>query len=532
MSGRFERFFRQVGRDFRLWLFFTAALMLYRVVFILIFREEIGDGGHLRSLLAALLAGLRFDAQAATYWILPPLAASLFSLVGNQQPSRPAHDFGVRRLVAALGARFRAASRWPWHRPVKSGDKSPHSKGLARSLSATVSSCPAFSTGEAAARRVRAITGLLFAFATPLISVVAVQYYREYHDVFDQMLFHAGDDDTAAIATTLYHSYNLVACLTLVVVLGGLAAIVGKRWALGPLLPQGWTARLEKGDSPHLPGPTSGRCPPSGCFAQKVPVPLFPQVQRPAVADQLVRRAASLGALASIGRASAERLAGEALPGVGHAEGPVDEGLQADAGLGVDLGDLADRQLAGQHHSLEPQRLRHGKALGAGQGHLGRGVHRQLGADLADQPGQSEVLHHHGIGPRRGHAPHGLFQPRKLAGENHRIQRDVSLEPATAEEIHHFGQLYQVEVGRPGTRVEARVESEVDRVGPIFHGRTKTIPIPRRSEQLRPAQRWSRRRQGDLLGTTHAGDFKRGNCCRIGLTDFLIIPPAARSGRG
>ena len=246
MSGRFERFFRQVGRDFRLWLFFTAALMLYRVVFILIFREEIGDGGHLRSLLVALLAGLRFDAQAATYWILPPLAASIFSLVGNQQPPRPAHDFGVRRLVAALGARFRAASHWPWHRPLKSGDKSPHSKGLARSPSATVSSCPAFSTGEAAAGRVRAVTGLLFAFATPLISVVAVQYYREYHDVFDQMLFHAGDDDTAAIATTLYHSYNLVACLTLVVVLGGLAAVVGKRWALGPPL-------LEKGDSPHLP---------------------------------------------------------------------------------------------------------------------------------------------------------------------------------------------------------------------------------------------------------------------------------------
>ncbi len=32
----------------------------------------------------------------------------------------------------------------------------------------------------------------------------------------------------------------------------------------------------EKGDRHLLPGPTSGRCPPSGCFAQKVPVPLFP----------------------------------------------------------------------------------------------------------------------------------------------------------------------------------------------------------------------------------------------------------------
>jgi phosphoglycerol transferase MdoB-like AlkP superfamily enzyme len=161
-----------------------AALVLYRVVFIVIFREEIGDGGHLRSLLAALLTGLWFDAQAATYWMLPPLAASLLCLVG------------------------------PW---------------------------------EAAAGRVRAVCGLLFAFATPLISVVAVQYYREYHDVFDQMLFHAGDDDTGAIVATLYHGYNLVACLALAAVLGGLAAIAGKRWALGPLLPQRWTARLAQG---------------------------------------------------------------------------------------------------------------------------------------------------------------------------------------------------------------------------------------------------------------------------------------------
>ena len=181
MSPRFERFFRQVQRDFRLWLFFTAALTVYRVIFLLIFREEIGDGVRLRSLLAALVTGLRFDAQTATYWVVVPLAASLLCLIA------------------------------PW---------------------------------EASANRVRAIVGLLFAFATPLIAVVAIQYYREYHDVFDQMLFHAGDDDTGAIVVTLYHGYNLVACLTLAAVLGGLGMIAGKRWALGPWLPQRWTTRL------------------------------------------------------------------------------------------------------------------------------------------------------------------------------------------------------------------------------------------------------------------------------------------------
>ena len=203
MSARFERFFRQVQRDFRLWLFFTAALTVYRVVFILVFREEIGDGGHLRSLLAALLAGLRFDVQAATYWMLAPLAGSLLCLL--------------------LPNRTRHAPR----------DAGPHAERE--------------EYGEAAANRVRAITGLLFAFATPLISVVAIQYYHEYHDVFDQMLFHLGDDDTAAIATTIYHGYNLVPCLTLAAVLGGLGTLAGKRWAPGPLMPQRWTARLAAG---------------------------------------------------------------------------------------------------------------------------------------------------------------------------------------------------------------------------------------------------------------------------------------------
>ena len=33
--------------------------------------------------------------------------------------------------------------------------------------------------------------------------------------------------------------------------------------------------REEKGDTPHLPGPTSGRCPPYGCFAQMGTVPFF-----------------------------------------------------------------------------------------------------------------------------------------------------------------------------------------------------------------------------------------------------------------
>jgi hypothetical protein len=51
--------------------------------------------------------------------------------------------------------------------------------------------------------------------------------------------------------------------------------------ALGrPIVVQSLFMRIhgerEKGDSPHLPRPTFGRCPPAGCFAQMGTVPFFP----------------------------------------------------------------------------------------------------------------------------------------------------------------------------------------------------------------------------------------------------------------
>ena len=65
------------------------------------------------------------------------------------------------------------------------------------------------------------------------------------------------------------------------------------------------------------------------------------QVLELAVADDLVGHPAGLGALAAVGRPAAEGLAGQALAGVGDAEGPVDEDLDRQLGLLADPGDLA-----------------------------------------------------------------------------------------------------------------------------------------------------------------------------------------------
>jgi cytidylate kinase len=52
--------------------------------------------------------------------------------------------------------------------------------------------------------------------------------------------------------------------------LDDVVAVVSAMVRLGPA-----EAPRENGDSPHLPRPTSGRCPPSGCFAQMGTVPFF-----------------------------------------------------------------------------------------------------------------------------------------------------------------------------------------------------------------------------------------------------------------
>ena len=52
-----------------------------------------------------------------------------------------------------------------------------------------------------------------------------------------------------------------------------------------------------------------------------------------AVNNQLIRHATSLGALAAVGAALSEGFAGEALAGVGDAEGAMDEDFEGDAGV-------------------------------------------------------------------------------------------------------------------------------------------------------------------------------------------------------
>jgi hypothetical protein len=63
-----------------------------------------------------------------------------------------------------------------------------------------------------------------------------------------------------------------------------------------------------------------------------------------AVDDQLVRQPARLGTLATVGTATAEGFARQALPAVRHAQCPVNKHFQRQRRLGTDRADFVDRQ--------------------------------------------------------------------------------------------------------------------------------------------------------------------------------------------
>ncbi len=74
-----------------------------------------------------------------------------------------------------------------------------------------------------------------------------------------------------------------------------------------------------------------------------------------AVDDQIVGQPAALRALAAVGAAMLQSLAGQALAAPAHAKGAVDEALQLQIGVLCELVDLVDGQLAGQDDARDAE---------------------------------------------------------------------------------------------------------------------------------------------------------------------------------
>ena len=213
-------------------------------------------------------------------------------------------------------------------------------------------------------------------------------------------------------------------------------------------------------------------------FDARIQVHVFP------VADHFVRQPASLRALASVRASAAQRFTGQALARVGHAQSAVDEHLQRQTGMRPDLADLVDRQLAGQHHALHAQLLGHPDALRAGQRHLRAGVDLQIRTDSPDQSNQPQILHQNGIQPRLGDRPHRLLDHRQFVGKSQDVQRHIAPQTAAVQQPNHFRQLFEREVRRAVAGIQADLEAEINRVGPVLDRRAHGVHVPGRGEQF------------------------------------------------
>ncbi|OQB92401.1 MAG: hypothetical protein BWX86_01839 [Verrucomicrobia bacterium ADurb.Bin122] len=229
------------------------------------------------------------------------------------------------------------------------------------------------------------------------------------------------------------------------------------------------------------------------------------------IAEELVRQAAGLGALAAVGGAAAERLAREALAGVGHAEGAVHEDLQRErrGGLGrLDGGEVGEGVFAGEHDELRAELAGKLHAGGAGDRHLRGGVDREIGRERADEAGDADVLHDGGIDSGGDDGAQVALGVGEFVGEDEGVEGDVAAHAALVEERHEPGQVGEREVVGAHAGVEA-LEAEVDGIGAVFDGGAHALPVAGGREQLRAARADCRRGR---VGGCGSGGHGRARC--------------------
>ena len=152
--------------------------------------------------------------------------------------------------------------------------------------------------------------------------------------------------------------------------------------------------------------------------------------------------------------------------------------LQGHPGLAADRTDLVERQFAGQHDPFHAQSLGHIDALGARQGHLRRGVDRQLGAHGPHQLQHAQVLDQHGVDAQFGQRADRLFDLRQLARKGQRIDGHVTAHPALMQQGQHVGQFFEGEIDGPVPRVKADLQTKINGVRAVFDRSPNAIAVP------------------------------------------------------
>ena len=157
----------------------------------------------------------------------------------------------------------------------------------------------------------------------------------------------------------------------------------------------------------------------------------------------------------------------------------------------MDLFNLLERTFAREHDQAATQFAGELDAAGAGDRHLRRGMDREIGRKLADQPADANVLHDGGINARRDNRAQILFGFGQFVGKHERIESDITFDAAPVQELHQIRQVGFGEIARAHPGVEL-LQAEINRIRAVFDGGARAFPIAGRREQFGKAEarRW------------------------------------------
>ena len=147
--------------------------------------------------------------------------------------------------------------------------------------------------------------------------------------------------------------------------------------------------------------------------------------------------------------------------------------------------DLLHRQLARHHHPPDAKPFGEAGRLGAGDGHLRRGVDIERGADRARKQRDGGILHDDGVDACLGDLREEFLDHRELRFEDQRVQREVGLGIRPVDGPNRVGQGRNRKVGGARTGIEAIIESEIDRVRSRGERGAQRLGITCRSEDFR-----------------------------------------------
>ena len=162
-----NRFFSQVQRDLKFWLFGMAFFTLFRACLIMIYSGELAQETSAYDFINTFLNGMRFDSMVVCFWIIPSFLLSIAC--------------GFKDWTKLTG-------------------------------------------------KVRGAMAILFAFLTTIICAVDVGFYREFRDQFNYMVLGVWYDDAASILQTIWRTHPVLWCALAIGVIGWLTAYGLRRW--------------------------------------------------------------------------------------------------------------------------------------------------------------------------------------------------------------------------------------------------------------------------------------------------------------